>query len=103
MAKKLNQIDPAYIEKLKRFIVPFVYTYNPETQARLDAALASWLPTGGAPYVGVHIRHGDKGIEAPPQPTEVYGKKIKDFDAGSPRPVFLSTDDSGAKSTLQAA
>jgi len=103
MAQKLNRIDPAYIEKLKRFILPFVYTYNPQTQARLDVALASWLPAGGAPYVGVHIRHGDKSDESPPFATEVYGEKIKDFDAGSPRPVFLATDDSEAKSKLQHA
>merc|ERR1719329_270159 len=102
MAERLNTIDPAYIEKLKRFIVPFVYTYTTDTQARLNEALASWLPPGGAPFVGVHIRHGDKVLEAKPQPVQLYGMKVKEFDGASPRPVFLATDDLEAKSTLQA-
>lgn len=72
-----NDFD--YITELKRFLHKSVMTLKPEVLAEVDSHLAQagYL---GVPYLGVHVRHGDKAYELVDHkllPMQTYANAIK--------------------------
>jgi len=122
VSESLLKIDREYIDDLKHFLFPYIWTYNSKTQARVDETLRSAGLTG-EPYVGVHVRRGDKLIkEAKYIPAGQYANAVSNLSSsvrrsalassfvqtvkrelGSISQVYLSSDDSTVAQELQIA
>merc|ERR1719461_1791694 len=74
---KFGQDGGRIISEQKAAILNAVAAYNPATESWLTAKRQS-LELDGEPYIGVHIRHGDKGEEGvQPVDTGKYVDQIK--------------------------
>jgi hypothetical protein len=72
-----------------RVLLEMTWRYNPETQERITRLTSSLqLP---ATYAGVHIRGGDKVIEAPQQAVSEYLNKL--LEVSGEKNIFILTDD----------
>jgi hypothetical protein len=105
---KLAEVDHHYMASLKRFLVPVAFTMNAQTAHRVSETLSHSfsLKPGSSQevpkYLGVHVRHGDKGVET--------GLFNEDQYAGMIRPylhlfnlslVYVASDDPDSASILR--
>jgi len=123
----LSTVDREYQDDFKRFLYPLVWTVNSNTWNRVHT---EWRKAGldvSRPYVGVHLRRGDKFTEASPVEIGAYadairpwlessnsggcarqGASLKDvvgeeLGARKIEQVFLCSDDELAAEELQTA
>eukprot|EP00930_Biecheleria_cincta_P002640 TRINITY_DN103644_c0_g1_i1.p1 TRINITY_DN103644_c0_g1~~TRINITY_DN103644_c0_g1_i1.p1 ORF type:complete len:342 (+),score=50.14 TRINITY_DN103644_c0_g1_i1:170-1195(+) len=100
-APNLMKVDFDYITSLKRFLHESTMTLKPEILAQVDARLAkAGFNHEKVRYLGVHIRHADKGHEMKNGkllPTQAYADAIKplllEYDL---KKIFVASDDPGA-------
>lgn len=78
--------DRQYLEDLKRFLYSFIWTVNSNLLNRVDMELREAGLDMAQPYVGVHVRRGDKIAESKPVEIGVYAKAAA--------PLLVATDDS---------
>lgn len=65
----------------KRAIYKKYYKLNEETQKQVDQRVKELeLPSK---YIGVHVRHGTKELEAVPLPNDYYAKRINEVASGT--------------------
>lgn len=91
----------AYFRDLRRFVYQKVYRLAPSTQELVDRraeqvglSLLADHPTQRRPYVGVHIRRSDKGIEAKPVSETKYAEVVAHFlDKLGANTVYLASDE----------
>mmetsp|Transcript_27340 Transcript_27340/g.71566 ORF Transcript_27340/g.71566 Transcript_27340/m.71566 type:complete len:414 (+) Transcript_27340:114-1355(+) len=104
LSRKLNRADPEYTTGLKSQLTKFVYRLRGPTQAMVHARLPQALRDTGRRYVGVHVRHGDKGVEDKLLATSKYAaavrRELKEC-ACNISTVFLSSDDPGAAAEMR--
>lgn len=75
-SEKLTAVDGQYMADLKRFITGQLWTLKAATLSRINDRLAAAGLQEGKPYIGVHIRHGDKGEEAELLPVAEYANSV---------------------------
>jgi len=97
--------DDSSVEAIKRFLYPRLFNFRSEIkEAALDQM--SQLGLAGMPYVGVHIRRGDKAEEVNGfVPTKVFAQHIVDLctEVSCAGRVFLASDSAEELPKLQAA
>lgn len=105
LSRRLNRADPEYTTGLKTRLTKFIYRLESGTQAKVDARLPQALRGAGRRYIGVHVRHGDKGVEDKLLATSKYAaavrRELKECGCNIST-VFLSSDDPGAASQMRA-
>jgi len=104
-----RSLDEASVGDLKRFVYSKVFRFNSRVMERRSALLES-LAITGAPYVGVHMRRGDKINETlAGQPgryigVEVFAKEVRKQCHALGRQacaVYVASDWSAARGELQ--
>jgi len=101
MSKGLSLVDPESLFKLKHIIFHRMYTYNSASMAAVNRILEAVPVDVQKPYVGVHIRRGDKEMEAAQTPMSSYATAaLAQMDILGIRTVFLASDDPEAGSML---
>jgi hypothetical protein len=62
LSQGLARTDREYLDDLKHFLYPYIFTLTRGTQERVDQRLLSAGLPKGEPYLAVHVRRGDKLI-----------------------------------------
>jgi hypothetical protein len=109
LTPKLAKVDRNYISSLKRFLASAVFTMNPALSGQVNETLRlAWASQQIAmqepwdKYVGVHIRHGDKYLEAAPASTPEYVAMIReDLQLNNLSLVYVASDDGQAAGVLR--
>ena len=100
---ELARIDHDYILKLKHFALSAIFTLRDDLVQSIAQNLDA-LGLRRGEYVGIHVRHGDKGREATLLPVEKYvpeiDRALQEFGLST---VFLASDDDNMEQELQAA
>jgi len=101
LSEDLSLVDADSLINMKHIIFRRMYTYNDETMAAVNTILEAVPVDVQKPYVGVHIRRGDKVEEAEPTPMSSYATAvIEQMDILGTRTVFVASDDPSAGSML---
>jgi len=101
LSKDLSLVDRDSLINMKHIIFRLMYTYNDETMAAVNTILEAVPVDVQKPYVGVHIRRGDKETEAEPTPMSNYTTAaIEQMNIFGTRTVFVASDDPSAGSLL---
>lgn len=82
---------PSYTDTMLYHIYTKALKLNAETQYRIWTKLRSIGLRQDQEYIGVHIRHGDKHVEADLIPTEAYGRKVTGERVPQAKTSFLAT------------
>lgn len=96
-----NGHDHQRVAEIKHYLYGRLFALQPEAQATVDAGLQS-LGLGDGPYVGVHVRRGDKAAEVAPVPLQRYVAAVVQMcqSVGTSK-VFLASDDASVHAQLQ--
>jgi len=101
LSKDLSLADPESLLQMKHILFQRMYTYKDATLAAVNTMLEAVPVNVQEPYVGVHIRRGDKVEEAEPTPMSSYAAAvIEQMDIYGTRTVFVASDDPDAGSML---
>jgi len=102
---------PDYLTALKLKLTGVIYQLDEHTKTDVGILLNQTLnrtQNPGLQYLGVHIRHGDKEVEAKKQPVGAYVRAVqkelaacRSRDGCDINTVFLSSDDSEAAPALR--
>lgn len=68
-----------YLVQLRHFLLDQVFTMHPNITHTIDNTLHDLGLGTNENFIGVHIRHGDKYLEATPVPTSEYGSAVRNF------------------------
>jgi len=99
LSNELKGVDREYLLKLKETVYRSMFTYNDASQAAVNEMLASLRLGTSDPYVGVHIRRGDKEREhdVSLMPISSYMAAAREhMEARDIRTVFVASDDPDA-------
>eukprot|EP00746_Dinoflagellata_sp_MGD_P145960 gnl/MRDRNA2_/MRDRNA2_78520_c0_seq1.p1 gnl/MRDRNA2_/MRDRNA2_78520_c0~~gnl/MRDRNA2_/MRDRNA2_78520_c0_seq1.p1 ORF type:complete len:774 (+),score=140.16 gnl/MRDRNA2_/MRDRNA2_78520_c0_seq1:138-2459(+) len=88
-AKQLADVDRTYITDFKRFIYDSIFKYNEYTKTVVQERVRALNLDQGTRYLGVHVRHGDKGQETALVPVEKYAAQAQTFLAGKKSSLAL--------------
>jgi len=101
MSKDLSLVDAEALYELKHMIFLRMFTYNTASKTAVDKILQAVPLDTQKPYVGVHIRRGDKEEEAAQTPMPAYATALlEQMDNLGIRTVFVASDDPNAGSEL---
>jgi len=102
MSKVLRKVDHGFQLQLKRQLYNVLFTYAPDTQARVDAALVAAGIDFGMRYVGVHVRRGDKR-DTREVPTKEYAVEVaRALRSHQLHVVFIASDDPGTVAEMRS-
>merc|ERR1719329_681991 len=102
MSKVLRKVDHGFQLQLKRQLYNMLFTYAPDTQAHVDAALVAAGIDFGMRYVGVHVRRGDKR-DTREVPTKVYAVEVaRALRSHQLHVVFIASDDPGTVAEMRS-
>jgi len=103
MAGQLKNVDKEFQTSLLHSVMSSLFTFGSDTQSQARDALRTAGLEEGAPYIGVHMRRGDKISEAPVVPTEEYAASVLDQLREHPTStVFVASDDENAGDEMLA-
>lgn len=86
------------VEQTKRFLYRSLFTFKHELVVAARV-VSSQLSLGSQPYVGVHIRRGDKHLESAPVPVRAFATEVRRLiNRGK---VFLASDSPQTRGKLQ--
>jgi hypothetical protein len=100
----LMQIDFEYIASLKRFVAERLLQLNPAVKQQVFQKLHNAGFHSGTRYIGVHVRHGDKGPEMVDGllPFSAYANAIrKEMNSSGLSIIYVASDDPMAKDGLR--
>jgi len=101
LSKDLSTADPHSLVKMKHKLFRRMYTYKDATMAAVNTILEAVPVNFQEPYVGVHIRRGDKVEEAEPTPMSSYAAAVvEQMDIIGTRTVFVASDEPNSGSML---
>lgn len=89
----------SHVADLKRFLYRTLFVFRKEVTMAADQ-ISSRLVLHGQPYIGVHIRRGDKFLEAAPVAIRAYATEVQRLVSNGR--VFLASDSPQAQGKLQA-
>lgn len=106
LSRELTGRDREYLLKLKHNVYRAMYTYKDTTLAAVNGILEAVPLSTSEPYIGIHIRRGDKRREhdVSLMPMSSYATAaLEHMEAQGTRTVFVASDDPGAGDELKDA